>query len=60
MKERKTLTLLIIGIFVFATAQIISHYVILSDFMHGASIGTGIGLIALSIIVGKFNMANKT
>ncbi|UII29665.1 hypothetical protein LVD17_15300 [Fulvivirga ulvae] len=59
MQKRKTRALLPVGIFVIAMAQIVNHYAVLPDPIHGALMGAGIGLMVLSFIRGKFNTANK-
>lgn len=59
MQKRKTRALLLVGIFVIAMAQIVNHYAVLPDPIHGAFMGAGIGLMALSLIRGKFSAASK-
>ena len=51
--NKKALQLLIIGIFTVTISQVCNHYMHLSDLLNGALIGTGIGLMALSLILNK-------
>ncbi|MBL6447754.1 hypothetical protein JMN32_15655 [Fulvivirga sp. 29W222] len=58
MMKRRTLTLLVVGLFVFAMAQVIGHYAGLADFEYGILMGVGIGLMTLSLIKGRL-MTNR-
>ncbi|WP_131726179.1 hypothetical protein [Chryseobacterium sp. Leaf405] len=52
--KKNALIIMIIGMFVIATSQIISHFVKLPDLAKGSFIGIGIGLLILSVIFGNF------
>lgn len=54
MKNINT-TFLIIGLSIISTAQIILHFIKLSDFASGSIIGIGIGLLIMSFIAPRKN-----
>ena len=54
ISKRKTLTLISIGMFVCATAQMFSQLMELSDLAKGSFTGIGIGLLFIATIFGNF------
>ncbi len=57
ISKKNALTLMIIGMFIIATSQIITRFVVLTDLTRGALLGIGFGLLLLSIIFGNFKTA---
>ncbi len=55
MKNRfpKDLTLLVVGLSIIAISQIVSHYVTFPALLYGAFIGTGIGVLAISLLYNR-------
>ncbi|WP_034921640.1 hypothetical protein [Gillisia sp. CAL575] len=62
MNKRKIqlLQLISVGLIIIALSQIIWHYLELSDFYKGASIGIGFGLMLLAILKIRKNSFAKT
>ncbi|WP_439128000.1 hypothetical protein [Polaribacter sp.] len=53
--KRKRVSLLLVGLFLIAILQIVSHFTPLNDFVKGSFMGVGFGLLVTSLIVGKFH-----
>jgi len=57
MNNRKFITLLVIGILTIVASQIVTHYITLTDALHGAFIGVGVGFMSLALILKRFKSA---
>ncbi|MFK7114921.1 hypothetical protein V3468_10800 [Flavobacterium oreochromis] len=55
--KKNVLILMITGIFVIATSQILNRFIELTDFTKGALIGIGVGFLLLSVTFGNLKSA---
>ena len=52
--KKKSLILLSIGLLLITFTQIFSHYIELSDLAKGSLTGIGIGILLITLFIGKF------
>lgn len=52
--KNKTITLMAIGMFTMASSSVIVRYFAMQDFAKGATMGVGIGIVLLALIIGDF------
>ena len=57
MKNRKSILLIVAGILLVASTQILNHYVHLSDFLSGGLIGLGLGLLIIALFSRRTKIA---
>ena len=50
MKKRRNLQLIISGLFIISTSQIVGHYLTIPDFVSGILMGVGIGLMFFPLL----------
>lgn len=60
LTKRKSLILLVIGLFIIAISQILSHLMELPDFAKGSFMGIGIGLLLTSLIFGNYKKVTSS
>ena len=50
MKKGKNLLLIVIGLLIISSSQIVGHYLKISDLVSGILMGAGIGLMIFSLL----------